>query len=119
VREGLTNPSESMLPRLDDAARRAWRRHFDYQSTTFHAHRAASGLAWATMGAIIATVRCQFQSLFVGIQCNAENAQEYGVGLVARECERALAIVFSKAPDGWLKVAQSFTAEMEKPESPR
>jgi hypothetical protein len=116
VRESLANPSENLLPRLDAAAWQAWACDFNYDSAPFYAHRAASGLAWATMGAIIGLCRCQFESQFIGIKSNAENADDYAVGYVARECERALGIVFSKSPEGWLRVAKSFTLEMEKPE---
>ena len=116
VRESLASPSENQLPRLDELAWRAWACDFDYDSAPFYAHRAASGLAWATMGAIIGLCQCQFESQFIGIKCNAENAQDYAVGYTARECERALGIVFSKSPDGWLKVAQAFTLEMKKAE---
>lgn len=116
VREGLATPNANLLSRLDEAGWRAWACDFNYDTAPFYAHRAASGLAWAMMGAIIGKTRCEFESRFCGIKCNAENAQDFGVGYTARECERALGIVFSKSPDGWLKVAQAFNTEMENPE---
>ena len=69
VREGLANPSEDLLPRMDEAAWRVWACDFDYASAPFYAHRAASGLAWATMGAIIGTGKCKFESQFIGLKC--------------------------------------------------
>jgi len=116
VREGLANPSENLLPRLDGAAWKAWACDFNYDAAPFYAHRAASGLAWATMGAIIGLCRRGFESQFIGIKCNAEEAHEYGVGVAAEQCNRALGIVFCKSPEGWLKVATAFTLEMEKAE---
>ncbi len=116
VREGLANPYENLLPRLDEAGWRAWACDFNYDSAPFYAHRAASRLAWATMGAIIGAGRCEFESQFIGLKCNAENAHDFAVELAAEQCNGALGIVFSKSPEGWLKVAQVFTIELERAE---
>ena len=116
VREGLTNPTENLLPRLDEAAWRAWACDFDYNAASFYAHRAASGLAWATMGAIIGLHGCAFESRYGGVMSKTENAQDIAIGHTARECERALGIVFSKSPEGWRNVAQALTLEIEKVE---
>ena len=119
VREGVANPSENLLPHLDEAAWRAWACDCDYDAAPFYAHRAASRLAWATMGAIIGAGRCDFESQFIGLKCNAENAHDFAVEVSAEQCNGALGIVFSKSREGWLKVAQAFTMEMEKPEGTR
>jgi hypothetical protein len=67
VREGLANPSANLLARLNELAWRTWACDFDYDSAPFYAHRAASRLAWATMGANIGEGRCAFESQFIGL----------------------------------------------------
>jgi hypothetical protein len=110
VREGLANPNVNLLSRLDEAASRVWACNCNCNSAPIYTHRAASGLVWATMAAIIATSDLPFDSQHNTMKCNAEGA----VAIVARESERALGIVFSTSAEGWLKVAQAFTLEMEK-----